>query len=270
MAPAASPALIEAVENCKLDVANNIGALYQAFQAMGDTSILPNRMAFVEVGGLDICVDVLRNFATSSSNTNDYVWAMTETCLIIDDLEDPAELQPILHFQKLGGPLYLADGLKTAESQSQSMTRIFNCASWCCQVVETIPAMVDTGCPSLAIRIIQDANHTNVDIAMSFLRSMTVLEGPTRTQIRDAGGLNCVLQYLSLFQYDDDQNLRRAFRAGSIVARLAGNDETGIGPATLRGNPLLISKTVQILDRVLDAGPKGSRTRQALFQRTEN
>lgn len=90
---------------------------------------------------------------------------------------------------------------------------------------------------------------------MSFLRTLTTNES-VRQELRDDGVLDVFLPFVDLLGSLTELELRRGFRAGSVIARLAGNDETGIGPQILQGNPNLIRGTTEILDRVLTAGAK--------------
>ena len=97
--------------------------------------------------------------------------------------------------------------------------------------------------------------NSHIDICMSFLRTLTTYPD-TRQKLRDDGVLDVFIPFIDLLGSSEDLMLRRGFRSGSVVARLAGNDETGVGAQLLKGNPVLIHGTVKILDRVIDAGPK--------------
>ncbi|KAH9259154.1 hypothetical protein BASA81_002774 [Batrachochytrium salamandrivorans] len=198
------------------------------------------------------------------------IWYWLHLFVLIDDLDDPRE--------RLGShtPSQICFQLGMFASCPEELTQNFdNCeaclgfVSWCSQDESLIPPLLEVGVHTQAILHIK--RGVLVDNCLALLRSLsTPNTGQVRAMIRKEGGLDCVLPYLrdlketgEVGEGKEDEaeaaaRVRRGFRAASLVARLAGNDETGIGPQVLKGNPLVVRTLGDILNQVILAGAKGS------------
>lgn len=133
---------------------------------------------------------------------------------------------------------------------------------WVVQNPATIPRLVDSGCHVEMIQHVV-ARDSMLEPSMAALRALSILEGPVRQRLREDGALDAAVPFLSeltsVLEGEDEAKLRQGFRATSIVSRLAGNDEAGIGPEVLRGNPLAVATLVLFLQRAIANGQE-SRT----------
>jgi hypothetical protein len=158
-------------------------------------------------------------------------------------------------FAEKGGVELAAKEL-AREPARYMVSRVLLTIAWVGTNEEVAPRVVASGIHKTCIKLITTRTG-DFDTAMSLVRTLTAAPA-CRAQLRVDGLLDAVIPYLDGLKSVSESELRGGFRAGSIIARLAGNDETGVGPQLLRNNPLLIIKTVDIFDHVLDAGAGGS------------
>jgi len=254
------------VAACKRLLAENSAELNVRFDnpAFHQYPSLETRLSFVKDGIFALAVDIARKNSLVHAQAVAIAWTMFMNALPIQNVDNDDELKPIDEFVKLGGvELAAVEFKKRLEKGDTSMLLMF---AWCATDDNATPHIVDAGLHKYGIQYISAGpkNDSNrFDTSMSFIRAASACYS-TRSKLRSDGALDAVLPHLEGLKGSDDLSLRRGFRAGSVVARLAGNDEQGIGPQTLRGNPVLISTTVDILDRVLDAGPQGAVINMAI------
>ena len=244
--------IVEAVRGNPDDEGN-----WNSFYDLLEFGSLQNRREVQESGAIDFCVEYVKANSSSPFALN-FAWDMINKFIIIDDVDDPEEYGPdstASHVANLGIIEVIAECLQQADCNVEVM---FDIVSWMAQEQPLIPKFVSLGVHKMAISILKSNDENLIDSSLAVIRAFSALEGPTRKIIREDGGLDAVLPFIGLLGSENELELRRGFRSGSIVARLAGNDETGVGVQILRGNPILISKTVEILDRVYDAGPTGT------------
>ena len=233
-----------------------------------------SRLRLFDDGIIDLALDIVRKNSPNHSRAIREVWQMFTEILVIHNVDDEQEYVPIAKFVDKGGiPLMAAEfesrRVKTGDTQ---MLLTF---AWCATNDYATPHILQAEViHKYAISVIkQGITHGDFDTAMSFIRTASACSS-TRTKLRADGALDAVLPYIDDLKSTLDLALRRGFRAASIVARLAGNDEQGIGPQILRGNPVLITKTVEFLNRVLDAGPQGTvinmSSKCCFFESNEN
>lgn len=148
----------------------------------------------------------------------------------IDDLDDVRERGPGSTIDAVQSRGIFNEIMKDLPGDGPATDAIFGFVSWCGQDEAAIPALIETGMHREAIAHI-NARSRCLNQAMASMRALITLEGNPRKVVRADGGLDAVLPFLKDLSETTDGNLiRRAFRTASIVARLAGNDETGIGP----------------------------------------
>ena len=216
---------------------------------------LKNRRDMENFGVIKLAIATLKR-DDISTHIRFLCWSWILNYVIIDDLDDENEYglnAPMNLFLRAGGNDLLSQDFEVFKTL---WSKLFAVTSWCSQDLSNIPEFIRREFHKYALVSI-NARDENLDFAISIIRAFSALEGPTRLILRKDGALEAVLPFLDCLQSNTDAELRRGFRTGSIVARLAGNDETGIGPQIIRGNPILVSKTVEILNKVLDAGPTG-------------
>ncbi|KAH9251147.1 hypothetical protein BASA81_011046 [Batrachochytrium salamandrivorans] len=189
-------------------------------------------------------------------------WRYLRDFVVIYDLDNANEYGPQSTSQvclELGVLEHCRDELVQNYSDCEDVLYFIG---WVVQNPATIPRLVDLGCHVEMIQHVV-ARDGMLEPSMAALRALTILEGPVRQRLREDGALDAAVPFLSeltsVHEGEDEAKLRQGFRATSIVSRLAGNDEAGIGPEVLRGNPLAVATLVLFLQRAIANGQQ-SRT----------
>jgi len=186
------------------------------------------------------------------------------------NVDDEREERLVNEFVELGGlELIAKEYERSKDSDLKDADSLMLTLGWLANEQNT-PRILGHGIHKAAIEIIRKGPENNnadqFDAAMSMLRAASAYV-PTRGQLREDGALSAVLPYIDLLKSDEAEGdaLRYGFRAASVVARLAGNDEQGgIGVQIFRDHPVMISKMLAVFSRVLDAGPKKSVLRMRM------
>ena len=211
------------------------------------------RIAMFDNGISELFFDIIKQFSHKPGYEMavSQAWAIFSAILVPQNIDDERDYIPIEKFTAANGFQYIAENFQMLRDKHSVLLTL----AWSATNDIATPAIISFGLHKVAIAEIKKGKASpDFDTCMSFLRTLTA-NPSTRNQLRADGALDAVLPSLDDLKAEkDDLALRRGFRAASIVARLAGNDEQGIGPQILRGNPVLIDKTLQIFDRVLDAG----------------
>ena len=211
------------------------------------------RLRLEEIGGLQLAMDVIRD--DSDNALTGRAWVVLQNFVLVNRVDDPLEMKPIDVFVARGGVELACIELNRDEPRWAQT--ILTALAWTSTNEKAVPRVVASGAHKIGIRYIRDQHPQYLDISMSFIRSTSVAAA-CRSTLRADGALEAFLPFIECNNSNEPFQMRRGFRAASVVARLAGNDETGIGPQTLRNNPSLISTTLRIFSQVLDAGPHGT------------
>lgn len=247
------------VNACRsLLTADDVDGLLDAFNPQYYGLKVDQKLKVVSSGLMALALDIVRRDSPELKMVIADVWKMFVAILPIHDVDDENELKPIEAFADLGGIELAAKEFQTRPT-SDDLLLMF---AWCATNDKATAHIVKAEVHKYGIDLINKGpkeDSGRFDTAMSFIRAASACPS-TRTKLREDGALDAVIPYLDgLKRPDEDQlSLRRGFRAASVVARLAGNDEQGPMVQLLRGNPILITRTVEVLDKVLDAGPKGT------------
>ena len=249
------------VARCRQLLEEDSEALNEAFLPEYDQT-LSTRLGLFENGTAQLALEIIKKDSPKHTSVIKDAWTMFCDILIIRDVDDERENLPIDKFAELGGFACLAKEFERRLEAKANVGNMLVMLAWCATDVHVTPAILATGIHKRCIDYVKQGEElagNKFDTSMSFIRAASACHS-TREKLRSDGALDAVIPFLEDLKKDDedDLSLRRGFRAASVVARLAGNDETGIGPQILRGNPVLIKKTIEILDRVLDAGAKDS------------
>ena len=208
-------------------------------------------------GVVSLAIETLKMGSNVGSNIRNICWRWIQNYVIIDDANDPSEFgltAPMNVFANAGGVKLIGEELSRPDC---SLGLMFSIIFWCVHEPTLIHEFIKLGVHKYAINSVKIQDN-DLDLALSVIRELSYLEGSTRRILREDGALDAVLSLLDCLKSTNDTELRRGFRAGSVIARLAGNDESGNGAQIFRINPLLIAKTIEVLDRSLDAGPSGT------------
>jgi len=254
------------VQKCRQLLEADDEALSQEFDPrsvynIGSDNNIERKLNMVKDGVLQLCIDIVRKSSDKHRYLRKDIWNMISELVVPNNVDDEKEAIPIKEFVKLGGVELAADEFKRRFHSSGDKSMLLTFA-WLATVDEATPPIVECGIHKYAIEIISKSRQENpdtFDTALAFIRTASGCYS-VRQKLRDDGALKAAISLLdNLNRPEADQlALRTGFRAGSVVARLAGNDEQGEGVQVLRGNPLLIRRTTEILDKVLDAGPGGT------------
>lgn len=219
---------------------------------------LSQRKRNERLGIIDLAMDWLRDKNLTSMMFRDCLWDWLQAFVIIDDLDDEAELEPIRSFAARGGIELAAAELNDPDCPFPGT--LLSVVSWCCMDPAFIPRVMSTGIHHIAIGFItENPEQEAAEIAMSFLRALTGGSDVVRDCLLADGLMDCVRVYLrDLNAPFNDIRLRRAFRASSIITRMASRDQTGRGKRMLLRHPRIITLTIEVFDRVLDVGPTGA------------
>lgn len=214
------------------------------------------RLLAVEQGIIPCIVDVLRK-AKFYQYSNSWCWEILQDLVVTQNVDDEEEKKPIQAFANLGCIQLCEKELQRVESDQ--IEPVLLILGWICTNDAVSPLVVDL---KVHLPVIQRFKENPSDpmlmnYGLSFLR--TCCGNPVnREKLREDGLLEIVIPYLKLLNNQHSEvDLRNGFRAGSICARLAGNDESGKGVELLRGNPVLIRETTKVLDMVIDSGSSG-------------
>lgn len=216
------------------------------------------RLQLFKLGFVQIALQIATSDPTKFGVARLDAWQFFEGLLPRVNSADDSEDEVLKQFWKLNGVALLVDEIERREQQKEEPAELYKACGWLATVDEITPDLLKTGIHKRAIANLASsyASADTKDSSMSFLRTASACYS-TRGILRADGALTAVTPFLECLKNSDTISLRMGFRAGSVVARLAGNDEDGIGPQVLRGNPLLIARNVEILNLTLDAGPGG-------------
>jgi len=231
---------------------------------------LPARRRNERLGVIDFSFSWLRDENLTHAIIRDRLWDWLQAFVIIDDLDDENELEPIRAFVSRGGIELAAQEIDDPDCIFREA--LLSILSWCCMVPEYIPRVMSTGIHKMAIRFVnEDPEEDTAEISMSLLRALSSLGGPLRDCLLHDGLLECVRVYIrDLHSPANDVRLRRAFRAASIITRLADRDKSGRGKRMLLRHPRIITLTLDMLDRVLTVGSRGTFSKSFLVPQRQN
>ena len=130
-----------------------------------------------------------------------------------------------------------------------------------CAPLVSVPALLK-GCIALITASAATHNHLAEDSpgpsALAFLQNLSLFPS-THAALRACGVLeNMAVPLLTRLSSPEATQSRMAVRAGSIVCRMVGRDESGLGPELIQSNPVLVDSFIALTREILDAGPNGS------------
>lgn len=138
----------------------------------------------------------------------------------------------------------------------QYIANMLLCLAWISTNEQCATRVIACGIVRFCLECIALRNQ-HMDCSMSLIRALSASVS-CRPVLRSVGVLDMAIPFLQGLHGPEMDSIRQGFRAGSLVARLAGSDVSGIGPETLKNNPLLIQRTIDILENVLRVGPTGN------------
>ncbi|KAH9253623.1 hypothetical protein BASA81_008459 [Batrachochytrium salamandrivorans] len=186
-------------------------------------------------------------------------WRWLQNYVIIDDLDNPLEVgmgSPIQVCQGLNALPLAAMELKRSMSNPHIVNAVLSFVAWCAQDEACIPELIKLGVHQVAIaNINQGDSNLFLDQSMAVIRSLTSREGETRQALIRDGALTCMLPFLRHLDEREvsEVHIRRGFRAGSVLLRLGEN--SALAQQVIRGNPMLLKRTLDVLTQVLNVGP---------------
>lgn len=213
---------------------------------------LGGRMQAVTNGTIKLAFNVIRRDLSVAATK--YAWDMIQKLILSQNVDDTGEMEPIEIFAEMGGLELCEQELSRPNAHERNMqNQMMLILGWVCTNDNVVARAVACGAHKSAIRLVLEGQ--TLSYAMSFLRTASANLG-TRAQLKADGVLDAVVP---LFKKLEDQryqmDIRDGFRAGSIIIRLADAHEED--HQLVMDNPILLNKTVSILDSVLSAGQSG-------------
>ena len=250
------------VEECRALLDADSPILDEKFKVWYGINI-DSRLAVLENGIVELAFDIIRKNSLNHPLAIKEAWRMLSEIVIVFDVEDDQEYIPIERLVGMGLiPMMALEFDRRRRENKNEGLEMLHALSWCASRECAIePIMQADVVHKYAISVVKiGPPHEAYDTSMSLIRSLAASSSAQiKSKLRADGALDAILPFVDNLKHsNNDEKIKQGYRAASIVARLAGNDEAGIGPKILHGNPLVITKSVEILDRALDAGPKSS------------
>jgi len=245
----------ELVDECRRSMSTaDFGVKFVAFCQSSQFHTVEERMQLEEFGGVQLALDYIRS-EPDDAHLLGRAWVLMQNFVLVSNVDNPLELKPIEIFVERGGIELAVAEMTRAEPRWGQV--ILTTLAWTSTNEKVVPRIVASGVHKVGIKFVREANAQFLDISMSFIRSVSAAAS-CRSTLRADGALEAFLPFVNCNKSTEQYLMRRGFRATSIVARLAGSDETGIGPQFLHNNPEVIRTTLKIFNDVLEAGPNGT------------
>jgi hypothetical protein len=181
-----------------------------------------SRLRLEEIDGVQLSLDVIRDEKEPVAVGR--AWLILQNFVLVHSVDDLDEMKPIDIFVQRGGVELAAIELSRAEPRWTQT--ILTTLAWTSTNEKAVPRVIASGVHKVGIAFVRDQHPNFLDISMSFIRSASVAR-ECRSTLRADGALEAFLPFISCNKSKEHLLMRRGFRAASVVARLAGNDETG-------------------------------------------
>ena len=221
---------------------------------------IDKRLKMFDDGVVALGLDIIRKNSPNHASAIKEARKMITKIVVVYDVEDDKEYIPTKKLVELGGIPLISAEFQKRRAEKGDTTDLLYAVSWCAASSSAIvPIVQSEAVHKYAISVLNDGpTHEEFDHALSLIRNLAA--GDTvKAKLRNDGALNAVLPFVNDIKSDDENKFKHGYRASSVVARLVGKDEQGeAGFKILHGNPVLISKMLDTLNKALDAGPKGT------------
>ena len=214
----------EHVQRCReMWTSPQFNQLFTAFCQSCQFHSVQNRLELEEIDGVRLALDIIRQ-GTKDDVIIARAWVLLQNFVLVNRVDDPLEMKPIDIFVSRGGVELAAIEMSRGEPRwGQTLLTIL---AWTSTNEKAVHRVLASGVHKVGIAFIRDSHPQFVDISMSFIRSASAASA-CRATLRADGALSAFLPFIDCNKSEEPFQMRRGFRAASVVARLAGNDETG-------------------------------------------